>query len=99
MNASKFYCCLRGYSVFLAATSAFAKASRELLRGYFAIRFSVDAEPPHAAPHRSASFDRLEIVLLKVLGDFLAEHGSLHVRSAEMDAGPYSGIDYFLLNV
>jgi hypothetical protein len=43
--------------------------------------------------------DRLEIVLLKVLGDLLAKHGSLHIRSAEVDACPYSGINDFTLNV
>jgi len=63
------------------------------------MRFSVDAEPPHPAPHRSGSLDRLEIVLLKVLGDLLAKHGSLHIRSAEVDACPYSGINDFTLNV
>jgi hypothetical protein len=37
--------------------------------------------------------DRLEVVLLDVMGDFLAEHRSLHVAGAEMDAAPYSGVE------
>src|SRR5438552_12817363 len=50
---------------------------------------------PYAAPHRSQSVDRLEIMLLEVLGDLLTEHGSLHVGGAEVDAGPHSGVDNF----
>ena len=45
------------------------------------------------APRRSASMDRLEVVLLDVVGDLLAEHRSLHVGGAEMDAAPYSGVE------
>ena len=37
--------------------------------------------------------NRLEVVLLKLVGDPLAEHGSLHVGGAEMDAGPDARID------
>ncbi len=35
-------------------------------------------------------------MLLEVLGDLLAEHGSLCVGGAEVDAGPHSGVDEFL---
>ena len=91
--------CPRGRSTFLVAISALVKDPRELERGCHSMRFRVDAEPPHAAPHRSGSLNGLEIVHLEVVGDFVAEHRSLHIRSAEVDAGPYSGIDYFLLNV
>ena len=40
--------------------------------------------------------DWLEVVLLEVVGDLLAEHGSLLVGGAEMDAGPDSGVDDLL---
>src|SRR5437016_6645073 len=50
---------------------------------------------PYAAPHRSQSVDRLEIMLLEVLGDLLTEHRSLNVGGAEVDAGPHSGVDNF----
>ena len=40
--------------------------------------------------------DRLEVVLLEVVGDLLAEHGSLHVGGAEVDAGPDAGVDDLL---
>ena len=63
------------------------------------MRFSVDAGPSYAAPHRSGSVDRLEVVLLEVLGDLLAEHGTLRVSGAEVDAGPHSSIDDFLERV
>src|SRR5437899_9069866 len=39
--------------------------------------------------------DRLEVVLLEVLSDLLAEHGSLRVGGAEVDARPHSGVDNF----
>ena len=39
------------------------------------------------------SVDWLEVVRLEVVGDFLAELGSLLVGGAEMDASPYSGVD------
>ncbi len=39
------------------------------------------------------SSDRLEVVFLEVVGDLLAEPGSLFVGGAEMDAGPHSGVD------
>ena len=42
------------------------------------------------------SSDRLEVVLLEVVGDLLAEHGSLHVGGAEVDAGPHSSVDDLL---
>src|SRR6478735_8389964 len=44
----------------------------------------------------AASSDRVEIVLLEVLGDLLAELGSLLIGGAEMDAGPHSGVDDLL---
>ena len=40
--------------------------------------------------------DRLEVVLLEVVGDLLAEHGALHVGGAEVDAGPYSSVNDLL---
>src|SRR5438876_12247670 len=59
------------------------------------MRFSVDAGPSYAAPHRSGLVDRLEVVLLEVLSDLLAEHRSLRVGGAEVDARPHSSIDNF----
>ena len=44
---------------------------------------------------RLVSVDRLEVVFLEILGDLLAEHGSLRVGGAEVDAGPHSGVDNF----
>ena len=44
-------------------------------------------------PHRLESSDRLEVVLLEVLGDLLAEHRSLHLGRTKVDAGPHSSID------
>src|SRR5438128_6847571 len=41
------------------------------------------------------SMDRLEVMLLEVLSDLLAEHGSLRVGGAEVDARPHSGVDNF----
>src|SRR5207237_3999283 len=38
----------------------------------------------------------LEVVLLEVVGDLFAEHSSLHVRGAEVDTGPYSGVDHLI---
>jgi len=43
----------------------------------------------------SVAPDRLEVVLLEIMGDLLAQHGSLCVIGAEMDASPYSRVDYF----
>ncbi|MGC1994233.1 MAG: hypothetical protein WA704_09840 [Pseudolabrys sp.] len=40
--------------------------------------------------------DRLEVMRLEVLGDLLAELGSLLVGGAEVDAGPHSGVDKLL---
>ena len=37
--------------------------------------------------------DWLEVVRLEVVGDLLAELGSLLIGGAEMDARPYSGVD------
>ena len=42
------------------------------------------------------SVDWLEVVRLEVVGDLLAELGSLLIGGAEMDAGPYSGVDDLL---
>ncbi len=79
--------------------SAFAKDSREPQRSYYLMRFNVDAEPLHAAPHRSESVDRLEVVLPEVVGDLVAEHSSLGIGSAEVDAAPHSGVDDLLERV
>jgi hypothetical protein len=43
--------------------------------------------------------DRLEVVLLEVMGDLLAEHRSLHISSAEVDTGPHASIDDLLERV
>src|SRR5437773_3067196 len=45
------------------------KHPREPQRGYHSMIFSVDAEPPHATPHRSASLNGLEVVLVDVTTD------------------------------
>src|SRR6266511_3115065 len=50
-------------------------------------------------PKLSASARRLEEVLFHVVGDLLAEHGSLHVRGAEVDAAPDTGVDDLLERV
>ena len=42
------------------------------------------------------SVDWLEVVRLEVVGDRLAELGSLLIGGAEMDASPHSGVDDFL---
>src|SRR6266496_3159345 len=39
------------------------------------------------------SMDRLEVMLLEVLSDLLAEHGSLRVGGAGIIASPHSGVD------
>ena len=51
------------------------------------------------ATDQSASLHWLEVVLLKVLGDLLAEHGSLHVGGAKVDAGPHSRVDNFAQDI
>jgi hypothetical protein len=38
-------------------------------------------------------------VLLEVVGDLVAHHGSLHVGCAKVDAGPHSGVDDLLERV
>src|SRR6266480_7095903 len=43
--------------------------------------------------------DRLEVMILEVVGDLMAEHGSLRVGGAEVDAGPHSGVDDLLERV
>jgi len=43
--------------------------------------------------------DRLEVVFLEVVGDLLAEHGSLRVGGAEVNVGPDSGVDNFAKDV
>ena len=75
--------------------SAFAKASTPQ-RGYHSMRFRVDAQPLHAAPHHSASLNGLEVVLRHVIGDFPAQGLRLYVSSAEMQAGPDAGVDDLL---
>ena len=52
-----------------------------------------------AAPRCSVSLDRLEVVFLEVVGDLLAEHGSLRVGGAEVNVGPDSGVDNFAKDV
>ena len=47
----------------------------------------------------SVSSDRLEVVLLEVLGDLVAEHRSLNVSRAEVDASPHAGVDDLLEHV
>ena len=47
----------------------------------------------------AASSDRLEVVLLEVVGDLVAEHGSLHVGGAKVDAGPHSRVDNFAQDI
>ena len=47
------------------------------------------------AADQSASLDWLEVVLLKVLGDLLAEH----VGGAKVDAGPHSRVDNFAQDI
>ena len=55
--------------------------------------------PGVAAPRRSVSLGRLEVVLVEIVGDLFAEHGSLRVGGAEVDAGPHSGVDDLLVRV
>src|SRR5438094_3528833 len=43
--------------------------------------------------------DRLEVVLLEIVGDFVAEHGSLRVGGAEVDASPHSRVYNFAKHV
>ena len=45
------------------------------------------------------SSDRLEVVLFEVVGDLVAEHRSLHVGGAKVNAGPYSSVDNLLERV
>ena len=49
--------------------------------------------PAGDEPHCLASARRLEVVLLHVMDDLLAEHGSLHVRGAEVDPARDAGVD------
>src|SRR5947207_10427004 len=53
-------------------------------------------EPSRRPALSSASPVRLKVMLLEIVSDLLAEHGALRVGSAEVDAGPYSGVDYVL---
>jgi hypothetical protein len=43
--------------------------------------------------------DRLEVVLVEIVGDLIAEDRTLHVGSAEVDASPHSGVDNFAEDV
>jgi hypothetical protein len=47
----------------------------------------------------TASIKGLEVVFLKVVGDLAAEHGSLGIGGAEVDAGPHSSVDNFVEDV
>ena len=47
----------------------------------------------------SVSSNALEVVLMEIVGDFIAEHGPLLVGGAEVDARPHTGVDYFLKDV
>jgi hypothetical protein len=38
--------------------------------------------------------NRLEIVLVEIVSDLLAEHGALRVSGAKVDARPDSSVDY-----
>ena len=88
-------------SAFLAAMSAFAKDSREPQRSYYLVRFNVDAEPLHAAPHRSESVDRLEVVLVDRLEgmpevevrDLAAQDDPGDGREAVVQPCPESSVD------
>src|SRR4029453_19299163 len=51
------------------------------------------------AAAQSPSLDWLEVVLLEVLGDLLAEHGALRVGGAEGDARPHSCVDGLVKHV
>jgi hypothetical protein len=66
--------------------SVFAMASTPQ-RGYHSMRFSVDAEPPHAAPHRSASMNGLEVVVDDVAADGAPEVRALQTGVPEVEAG------------
>src|SRR5262245_547695 len=48
---------------------------------------------------RCASLNRLEVVLLEVVGDLVAEHRTLHIGGAEVDTSPHSRIDNFFQNI
>src|SRR6266511_1839293 len=48
---------------------------------------------------RDVSVDGLEVVPPQVVGDFPAEHRSLHVGGAEVDTGPDAGVDDLLQGV
>src|SRR5437588_6121634 len=63
------------------------KKSRHASKGVATSCESLSASP------RSASSDPLEVMLVNVVGDLLAELGSLLVGSAEVDAGPHSSVD------
>jgi hypothetical protein len=55
--------------------------------------------PAGGEPHRRnvlVSAGRLEVVLLHVVDDLLAEYGALHVRGSEVDAAPDAGVDDLL---
>ena len=63
------------------------------------LAFAAFAGPRVAAPRHSVLLDRLEVVLIEVVGDLVAEHRSLRVCGAEVDAAPHSGVDDFLERV
>ena len=47
----------------------------------------------------SVTSDRLEVVLLEIMGDLLAQDGPLCVSGAEVNARPDSSVDYLLKHV
>ena len=49
--------------------------------------------------NQTASLNRLEVVLPEVVSNLVAEHGTLHVGGAEVDASPHSGVDNFPLDI
>ena len=87
--------------------SAFAKDSREPQRSYYLVRFNVDAEPLHAAPHRSESVDRLEVVLVDRLEgmpevevrDLATENNAGDTGEVIVQPRPDTGVHDFLPQV
>ena len=76
-----------------------SRSPRDILPTNRAIASRRGERPRVAALRRSMSLNRLEVVLLEVVGDLIAEHRSLRVGDAEMDACPHAGIDDLLERV
>jgi hypothetical protein len=72
-------------SAFLAAMSAFAKASARAATQLPLDKISVDAAPPHAAPHRSGSLNGLEEVVGNVATDCSSDVRPFLVGVAEVE--------------